>query len=293
MAEASLVKVLDLSHVVFPPDEEAYRVHSLLPRMEISHCICGSKERNQKSNGNNIAGIVLDNVVLIRVCTVTDLTTHAPRDADYVLPFSTVKTYLMRGLRALDRATKVDRKDCNVRLARSTSGETTMTLTMTALDPLKVVYSFTLEEKSVKFVDVLDAKIRDLQEAMPIKLDLTTTWLFESTGETVANDPIQWKALTALPPGARLNSTSITLFKTGLYLIQFSGTMPYWSNGYGVGLHVSGEPVTHTPCGHDGRANSLLYLLKVTKSTLVCLSVFGKSTLAANASLTIVLLQEY
>ncbi|CAK4669770.1 unnamed protein product [Aphanomyces euteiches] len=134
-----------------------------------------------------------------------------------------------------------------------------MALTMTALDPLKVVYSFTLEEKSVKFVNVLDAKIRDLQEAMATKLDLTTTWFFESTGETVANNSIQWKASTALPPGACLNSSSITLFKTGLYSIQFSGTMPYWSNGYGVGLRVGGEFVAHTPCGHDGRANSLLY----------------------------------
>ncbi|KAH9125576.1 hypothetical protein AeMF1_003831 [Aphanomyces euteiches] len=160
MAEASLGKVLNLSHVVFPPGEEAYRVHVSIAadgNLPLHLWLEGKASKEQWE------------------CKVTDLATHAPRDADYVLPFSTVKTYLMRGLRALDRATKVDRNDCSVHLARSTSGQTTMALTMTALDPLKAVYSFTLEEKSVKFVNVLDAKIRDLQEAMATKLDLTTT----------------------------------------------------------------------------------------------------------------------
>ncbi|KAH9092458.1 hypothetical protein LEN26_018366 [Aphanomyces euteiches] len=176
MAEASLGKVLNLSHVVFPPGEEAYRVHVSIAadgNLPLHLWLEGKASKEQYTPCNGVYY--------------------------YVLPFSTVKTYLMRGLRALDRATKVDRNDCSVHLARSTSGQTTMALTMTALDPLKVVYSFTLEEKSVKFVNVLDAKIRDLQEAMATKLDLTTTWFFESTGETVANNSIQWKRRQRCP----------------------------------------------------------------------------------------------
>ncbi|CAK4070500.1 unnamed protein product [Aphanomyces euteiches] len=60
-----------------------------------------------------------------------------------------------------------DKKDeCSVDLKPKSNGSVTLTLTMKALKRLSAEYLFTMTRLEIAPIDVLEAKIRDLQEEM-------------------------------------------------------------------------------------------------------------------------------
>ncbi|CAK4750213.1 unnamed protein product [Aphanomyces euteiches] len=101
-------------------------------------------------------------------CVVKDIKDHLPNGATYVLPNSVVISSLQNGLSLLDqdKKKKVDVVGCNVSLKESKKGRMELGVTLSAFGSLEACYLFDLVPLSVEKVDILEAKIRDLEEAL-------------------------------------------------------------------------------------------------------------------------------
>ncbi|KAF0690578.1 Aste57867_18025 [Aphanomyces stellatus] len=99
-------------------------------------------------------------------CTVEDIKYHAPKDANYVLPSAVVVSSLKAALLAKDGEGKTPCNDCDVDLEGSSTDAMAVVLTMKAFGGLTASYSFGLTPLAVATTDVLEAKIRDLEEQM-------------------------------------------------------------------------------------------------------------------------------
>ncbi|KAG9414589.1 hypothetical protein AC1031_007996 [Aphanomyces cochlioides] len=95
-------------------------------------------------------------------CVVKDVAEHAPKGAKYVLPSPVVVVSLLTALSAKPKGDKED--ECSVDLKPESNGSVTLALTMKALKRLSAEYLFTMTRLEVATTDVLEAKIRDLQE---------------------------------------------------------------------------------------------------------------------------------
>ncbi|KAH9127430.1 hypothetical protein AeMF1_002274 [Aphanomyces euteiches] len=97
-------------------------------------------------------------------CVVKDVAEHTPKGAKYVLPSPVVVVSLLTTLSAKSEGDKKD--ECSVDLKPESKGSVTLTLTMKALKRLSAEYLFTMTRLEIAPIDVLEAKIRDLQEEM-------------------------------------------------------------------------------------------------------------------------------
>ncbi|KAF0690577.1 Aste57867_18024 [Aphanomyces stellatus] len=97
-------------------------------------------------------------------CTVEDVKAHAPKDANYVLPAAVVLAGLKAALLAKDGEGKTPCNDCDVDLEGTSTDAMVVVLTMKAFGGLTASYSFGLTPLAVAKTDVLEAKIRDLEE---------------------------------------------------------------------------------------------------------------------------------
>ncbi|KAF0684240.1 Aste57867_23766 [Aphanomyces stellatus] len=99
-----------------------------------------------------------------------DIQDHAPTGAICVLPADFVVGALKSGLEVLTqgRGSKVDPAiQCVVRLQTGQNGCQQLILVITMLGSLSVEYSFVLAPITIDKVDLVDCKVRDVQEALP------------------------------------------------------------------------------------------------------------------------------
>ncbi|KAG9414490.1 hypothetical protein AC1031_007897 [Aphanomyces cochlioides] len=170
-------------------------------------------------------------------CVVKDIKEHFPKGATYVLPNSVVISSLQHGLSLLDhdKKKKVDIVGCNVSLKESRNGHMEMELTLTAFGSLEACYLFALIPLSVEKVEILEAKIRDLEEALQKgPATFVSPYLtFTSTNSTRYNHLAVWNTIeTTNERYFELNSAKneITIRQAGLYHIQMTAHMNDWSN---------------------------------------------------------------
>ncbi|CAK4084484.1 unnamed protein product [Aphanomyces euteiches] len=142
------------------------------------------------------------------------------------------------GLSLLDQDKKkeVDIVGCNVSLKESRKGHMEMGLTLTAFGSLEACYLFDLVPLSVEKVDILEAKIRDLEDALQ-KAPATSVapyLTFTSTDSTQYNHSVVWNTIETtneryFEPNRAKNK--ITIRQAALYHIQMTAHTNGWSNG--------------------------------------------------------------
>ncbi|KAF0742732.1 hypothetical protein Ae201684_002432 [Aphanomyces euteiches] len=146
---SSMKKALDLSSVKFTsqPGTDAFRVQISTTDDDVPLKIWLENKRSKEQ----------------WECTVKDVAEHAPRGATYVLPSAVVVTSLLTALSAPTSQANESEK-CSVDLKPATNGGVTLVLTMKAFGQLTAEYSFKMTKLEIATTDVLEAKIRDLQE---------------------------------------------------------------------------------------------------------------------------------
>ncbi|KAH9089139.1 hypothetical protein LEN26_019246 [Aphanomyces euteiches] len=104
-------------------------------------------------------------------CDVQDFANHAPADAKYVLPVSTVLAALQAALTAKTKH-KLDgenSKDKSLQIDMFKDGsELRLSLEIEALFGMHARYEFTLKQVEVQRIDILEAKLRDLTEQIEV-----------------------------------------------------------------------------------------------------------------------------
>ncbi|KAF0693020.1 Aste57867_15969 [Aphanomyces stellatus] len=147
--------VLALSEVTFPNHGEDFRVHLALSGNDVLPLRIWMEEKVSKGQW---------------ACTVTDLQNHALPGADYVLPTEVVVLGLKEGLSALDsRGNEVDSGTYEVILTVEKETHRRLVLVMRAFSALLATYEFNLSPLSLEKVDVLESRIRDLEDELELK----------------------------------------------------------------------------------------------------------------------------
>ncbi|KAG9414494.1 hypothetical protein AC1031_007901 [Aphanomyces cochlioides] len=165
-------------------------------------------------------------------CIVKDLNNHVPKGAKYALPSSVVISSLQHGLSLLDNETKkqVAAQGRSVDLKESRSDHIELELTLKAFGSLEARYLFGMNPLAIEKMDILEAKIRDLEDALmgkpstgsPVRLSLSSTIV------THADQYVIWD--TTNTTDARYfelmtGNVDITIRQPGLYNIQVTAPM--------------------------------------------------------------------
>ncbi|KAH9159837.1 hypothetical protein LEN26_002149 [Aphanomyces euteiches] len=234
-------------------------------------------------------------------CIVKVIKEHLPKGATYVLPNSVVISSLQCGLSLLDhgKKKKVDVVGCNVSLKEARKGHMEMGLTLTAFGSLEACYLFDLVPLSVEKVDILEAKIRDLEEALQRKpAACTPPYLaLTSTKSVSANSLVVWDtndATNARYFGLNKAKNAITIRQAGLYYIQMIAQMQNWSNGRETfHLMVDNVRTCQSNVAHNGTYYSgcISHVLVTTKATKVKLQAGSSYGLVSGSEVSIFPLQ--
>ncbi|KAG9414487.1 hypothetical protein AC1031_007894 [Aphanomyces cochlioides] len=165
-------------------------------------------------------------------CLVKDVKDHTPTGANYMLPPEVVLKSLRRGLTVLDKEEKkyTSRMNgCIVELQETKTGPLELVLTLQAFDSLEARYMFTMTPMAVGKVDILDAKIRDLEEAVakakPVILSTSSTNVRAQDRCVVWNNPAMFNEDYF---ELSQDKTEVTILESGLYDIQMSGRVVHW-----------------------------------------------------------------
>ncbi|KAH9114843.1 hypothetical protein LEN26_011683 [Aphanomyces euteiches] len=274
-----LETVLSLSHVVFPSQKTgAFRVKVALTDGDLPmHLWLESKQSKAQWE-----------------CLVKDTQKHVPKGATYVFPSKVVATTLQNGLSAL---AKVDETSgCNISLHHLKNGHVELVLTLTAFGCLEVSYSFDMMPVLIDKIDILEAKIRDLEESTSGKTSQPP--VLSSNAPTGMNCFVSWTPQqNGSPKYLELaqDAQSMSVLKPGLYYIQFNGYLASLANGSGVRMLVDGTASASTPVHHDGYGYkaSIAHTLIATEATVLKFQVYGAHNLNSGAVLSIARLQEF
>ncbi|KAH9114848.1 hypothetical protein LEN26_002147 [Aphanomyces euteiches] len=193
-------------------------------------------------------------------CIVKDLNDHLPKGAKYALPSSVIISSLQRGLPLLDNETKkeVATQGSSVDLKESRSAHMQLELTLKAFGSLEARYMFGMTPLAIEEVDILEAKIRDLEDALmgnlstgsPVRLSLSSTLVthadqFVLWDTTNTTDAKYFEFVTG--------SAVITIRQAGLYNIQVTAPMKKWDIRYdGFHLLVDDARVINAQVSHNG-----------------------------------------
>ncbi|KAF0723075.1 hypothetical protein Ae201684_017946 [Aphanomyces euteiches] len=234
--------------------------------------------------------------IVQRECLVKDTQKHVPKGATYVFPSKVFATTLQNGLSAL--AKEEETSGCNIALNHLENGRIELVLTLTAFGCLEGTYSFDMMPMAIDKMDILEAKIRDLEEPpsgkspQPSVLSLTTnavegpncfvSWTLQQNGSPKHLELAQ-------------DAQSISVLKPGLYYIQFNGYLAHWIDGCGVRMLVDGTASASTPVHHDGYGQKapIAHTLIATEATVLKFQVYGSYNLNSGAVLRIARLQEF
>ncbi|KAH9114853.1 hypothetical protein LEN26_002135 [Aphanomyces euteiches] len=174
-------------------------------------------------------------------CVVKDIQEHLAKGATYVLPANVVASSLQRGLSVLDEDKKTEMaiEGCSVAVKGTKNGHLEMNLTLKAFGTLEVDYLFDMAPLSIEKVDILEAKVRDLEEVVERKpaifgqvyLSLKCTKAVKTGQLLVWNSPQTTNTAYFELSHAK---DQITISKPGLYQIQMTGHMQNWSSSYNI-----------------------------------------------------------
>ncbi|KAH9114844.1 hypothetical protein LEN26_004927 [Aphanomyces euteiches] len=289
--------VLSLPHVVFPSDKTgAFRVKVALTDGDLPmHLWLESKQSKAQWYA------FPDKIMLIvqRECLVKDTQEHVPKGATYVLPSKVVATTLQNGLSALAKDEKPSEAGGSmVALKHLKSGHIELVLTLTAFGCLEITYSFDMMPMEIDKIDILEAKIRDLEESSCGKISRPVVLSLSLNFNVTPNCYITWTVVEN--PCAKCfelsqDPRSISVVESGLYYIQFDGYLTNWSNSSGVKMLMDNATITSAPVHNDGHGHkaTITHLLIATKATVLMFQVYGSFNLKSGATLSIARLHEF
>ncbi|CAK4693044.1 hypothetical protein LEN26_002148 [Aphanomyces euteiches] len=172
-----------------------------------------------------------------------------------------------------------------------------MRLTLTAFGSLEAYYFFDLFPLSVEKVDVLEAKIRDLEEvsegkpSTPVYLSLSSTQPMNAGGFVVWDTT---EATNGLPYELTGDKTEIKIRQAGLYHVQVTAPIQSWNTSYdGFHLLVDGSRVINAQVTSNGTHNcgSISYMLICKPETKIKVQAGATYGLRSGSKVSIFLLQ--
>ncbi|KAG9414496.1 hypothetical protein AC1031_007903 [Aphanomyces cochlioides] len=220
-------------------------------------------------------------------CVVKDIKEHLPKGA----------TYHGLSLQDKDKKKEVDVVGCNVSLRESKKGRMEMGLTLTAFGSLEACYLFLLVPLSVEKVDILEAKIRDLEEALAGKPSSPVYHSVSSMNVTSANQYVVWNTIDTTNASyfeLLTGNTEITICQPGLYHIQVIAHMQGWDYSCDTfHLLVDGVRVNNAQVSHNGSyySGSVSYMLISKSGTKIKVQAGRDYGLNAGSKVNIFLVQ--
>ncbi|KAH9087526.1 hypothetical protein Ae201684P_000929 [Aphanomyces euteiches] len=185
-----------------------------------------------------------------------------------------------------------------VALKHLKSGHIELVLTLTAFGCLEGTYSFDMMPMEIDKIDILEAKIRDLEESSCGKIFRPVVLSLSLNFNVTPNCYITWTVVEK--PCAKCfelsqDPRSISVVESGLYYIQFDGYLTNWSNGSGVKMLMDNATITSAPVHNDGHGHkaTITHLLIATKATVLMFQVYGSFNLKSGATLSIARLHEF
>ncbi|KAF0691008.1 Aste57867_17690 [Aphanomyces stellatus] len=249
---------------------------------------------------------------------VTDIQSHAPEGANYVLPTAVVVSAMQQGFSVLATDGNVDSNGCDIKLVTAKNNHLRLVVELKAFSMLSARYEFDLLPLSIEKIDVLGAKIRDLEDDLPAAVKQMQMKIRQVETELAARVPVSLaltttadtsvgyflglsKRIPILPQDNYFklaSDTKIVLKRPGQYLIQARGTIShhYSHNNPHFRLYVDDVYVwTSAPIVSDTQVwvIQLTHTIVASKNTEVKIGyATGSGPLPAGANVTIVLQQE-
>ncbi|CAK4106180.1 unnamed protein product [Aphanomyces euteiches] len=228
-------------------------------------------------------------------CLVKDIQDRKPKDANYVLPAPVVVNALQEALSALG-SKHGDTNDCSLELKSSKNGHLNLLTKLRFSSSLGAEYSFDLVPIHMEKIDILEAKLRDLEDANQ-SADSFFGLFATTTTKTLGGSSLLWTASQSYNEeifALESNVPSMTLAKKGMYKIQVTGIRE-WSGGRCLNILVNGQPLASTPVQESFYWNSASHLLNATEeSTTLEISCHGNGhPLLEDATLTVVYLGRF
>ncbi|KAF0720027.1 Aste57867_606 [Aphanomyces stellatus] len=273
---------LELSNVRFGARSEAFRVQIAIGDEDLPMRIwLESKKTKQQW-----------------ACLVIDIEDHKAKGATYVLPTDVIILGLQRGLSALDSSHTLDASGCSVGLGDTKNNHLRLVLELKFLTLLSAKYEFDLAPLETEKIDILEAKIRDIQDELPRITHQSTNnhngIVAELLSSADTKKYIPWTIKTS--PSQHFIKisalkTTVYFLRPGIYLLQASTQ----AAGGNLVLNVDEEPVWTSGASIWNGARNVLqlsYTIVANKDTSVKLQVLGQSNFVKQgAKLTIILVQ--
>ncbi|KAF0723066.1 hypothetical protein Ae201684P_000491 [Aphanomyces euteiches] len=98
-------------------------------------------------------------------CIVTNIQANKPHEAEYAVPSDAVVNALMDALRSLNNSSNGhgDIDYCKLELRSSEDGNMELVVNLTLFKRVQVLYLFKLARQSIKHIEIVKAKVRDLE----------------------------------------------------------------------------------------------------------------------------------
>ncbi|KAF0684239.1 Aste57867_23764 [Aphanomyces stellatus] len=256
-------------------------------------------------------------------CVVTDIQDHSPKDANYVLPLDFVVGSLKTGLTALadglaETNQNMSKNDCVLTLKDRRRGCLRLVMTISCMGSLLAEYAFDLTPVVIDKVDVVEAKVRDVLDALPrltteiddmkakissLETDLANALktrfplcgLFTLTKSAAPSSSLSWQMDGPETFKLSDDNRTICLDKAGVYMVEAYGVIGYSERGCGMRLVLSDGRAILSPVGH-GEPNdvvSISHMFSATKDTTLRFQCFGSYKINSGAKLTVVLLHPF
>ncbi|KAH9114852.1 hypothetical protein LEN26_002134 [Aphanomyces euteiches] len=221
---------LDLYKVTFPWRSETYHV-----RLELTQKTLPMRLWFQDNESK-----------LQWKCDVSDIREGKPKDDEYSLPAEVVLAALegaLFDLRVNASSNNANQHDI-LDLESVDDGSLKLVLTLTLFGQFKVVYAFVLEPVSVEKIDILEAKVQDVEmvNKLPtqfhgfyaVSATATRYYFVAWTMEKCSSDTDLFEFNDAL--------TTVKVWKVGFYYIQVSGYRE-WTVDHDISILVDSETV--------------------------------------------------
>ncbi|KAH9087411.1 hypothetical protein Ae201684P_000821 [Aphanomyces euteiches] len=248
--------VLNLAKVCFASHEDPFRVKMALTEGDLPMRLWLEDKKSKLE------------------CNVKDFQDRKPKDANYEVPAKAVIEGLEGALSALASSNgKTDKY--TVELKSSKHGHLELVAKFRFFPSLEAVYSFDLAPVHIEKIDILEAKLRDLEE-----VGQSPKKIIGLQARTIVGTPggnfVHWE-LVSLNKSHQVmdldGDTTVVLYTPGLYEIQVTGTR-IWSGGYCLTIVVDDKQVASTPIQENSYCNSLSHLLvttgEMTKFKVLC-----------------------
>ncbi|KAF0710195.1 Aste57867_5646 [Aphanomyces stellatus] len=226
-------------------------------------------------------------------CTVKNFETHKPSNVAYSLPSSTVLSALMTVLTCTakrnDESCTEECERYDVDLKTKPNRRLSLQLTLEAFVGLRAEYAFELQPRAADPMDVVNAKIRDLEEEVELlkaenkKLkkkkgaNATVQRLHAASAHSTNNlAHVEWSSQERLLPSVIVfnrDADVLTVKRSGLYHVEISGSSS-GSNGMLVLYHNDNKMAVANAIKQDDSARHK-YLVHLS----VTLEVLAQSTI--------------